>query len=300
MIAAEEFGINPEKIDVKGIPDTDYSPYEWQTVASRLTYSSGNAVKNAAADAKNQVLEMACKAYECSIDALEIVDGKVKRKDGQGLEIPVSRFALGYQFDDGHTIGGPVIGKGLFIPDGVINIDPETGYSPKPVANWTFGAQAVEIEIDPDTGKITVNKIVACYDVGKVINPGTIDGQAYGGIVQGIGTGLYEELVISSETGATLNNSFVDYKIPTSKDIPAVFDLNYIETAQIDGPYGARGIGEHTMIPTPAAIANAIYDATGVRIKEMPLKAERVYYAIKNPDKFKPLDPIAPAAELIR
>jgi carbon-monoxide dehydrogenase large subunit len=300
QIAGEEFGLAPDKIDVKGIPDTDYSPYEWQTVASRLTYSSGNAVKRAAEDAKNQVLTMAAQVYKCDIDCLEIVEGKVKRKDGQGLEIPINRFALGYQFEDGHTIGGPVLGRGSFVPEGIINIDPETGYSPKPVANWTFGAQGVEIDIDPDTGKIIVNKVIACYDVGKVINIGTINGQAYGGIVQGLGTGLYEELVISPETGATLNNSFVDYKIPTSNDIPQEFDLTFLETEQVDGPFGVRGIGEHTMIPTPAAIANAIYDALGVRIKEMPLKAERVFYAMKNPDKFKPLDPITPTAELIR
>lgn len=298
QIAAEEFGINYEKIDVKGVPDTDYSPYEWQTVASRLTYSSGNAVKNAAADARNLVLEMAEEVFECKKDQLEIVDGKVRRKDKSGLEIPIARFAIGYQFDDGHTIGGPVIGRGVFIPEGIINIDPETGYSPKPVANWTLGAQGVEIEVEPDTGKITILKIAACYDVGKVINPGTISGQAYGGIVQGIGTGLFEELIISSETGATLNNSFVDYKIPTSKDIPKEFVLKFLETAQKDGPYGVRGIGEHTMIPTPAAIANAIYNAAGVRIKQMPLKAEKVYFALKNPDKFKPLDPIRSMAEI--
>ena len=298
QIAGEAFGLSPEKIDVKGVPDTDYSPYEWQTVASRLTYSSGNAVCHAAEDARNLVLEMAEKVYNCSKNELDIQEGIVKRKDGTGLEIPISRFAIGYQFDNGSTIGGPVIGRGVFIPEGIINIDPVTGESPKPVANWTLGAQGVEIEIDPDTGKITILKIAACYDVGKVINPGTIDGQTYGGIMQGVGTGLYEELVICRETGATLNNSFVDYKIPTAKDIPLEFVLDYIETEQKDGPYGVRGIGEHTMIPTPAAIANAIYDAVGVRIKQMPLKAERVYYAIKNPDKFKPLDPMRDLAEI--
>lgn len=299
QIAAEEFGLKIEKIDVKGIPDTDYSPYEWQTVASRLTYSSGNAVKNAAKDAKEQVLKLAEEVYECDADELEIVEGKVRRIDGTGLEIPLERFAIGYVFDDGHTIGGPIIGRGLFVPADIIHINLDNGHSPKPVANWTLGAQGVEIEVDPDTGKITVLKVAACYDIGKVINPGTIDGQAYGGIVQGIGTGLYEELLISKDTGHPLNNSFVDYKIPTSVDIPFEWSLNYLETAQKDGPFGARGIGEHTMIPTPAAIANALYDAYGVRVKEMPLKAERVYLALKNPDKFKPLDPIRPMAELI-
>lgn len=300
QIAGEEFGLSPEKIDVRGLPDTHFSPYEWQTVASRLTYSSGNACRMAAADAREQVLYYASQVYECPSSELEIFEGKVRRKDRQGLEIPISRFAIGFQFDDGHTIGGPIIGRGLFVPEGIINIDPETGHSPKPVANWTFGAQAVEIEIDPDTGKITVDKVTACYDVGKVINPGMISGQAYGGIVQGLGTGLYEELVVCRKTGKTLNNSFVDYKIPTAKDIPEEFSLNFLETEQKDGPFGVRGIGEHTMIPTPAAIANAIYNATGLRIKEMPLKPERVYYALKNPDLFKPLDPIRTPAELKR
>lgn len=298
QIAAEEFGINPDRIDIKGLPDTDFSPYEWQTVASRLTFSSGNAVKNAVADAKKQVLEVAKEVFECPTEDLEIVNGIVKRRDSQGLEMPISRFSVGFQFDDGHTIGGPIIGSGYFVPEGLINIDPETGYSPKPVANWTFGAQGVEINVDPETGKINVLKVAACYDVGKVINPGTISGQAYGGIVQGIGTGLYEELIVSKETGVTLNNSFVDYKIPTALDIPEEFIISFIETSQKDGPFGVRGIGEHTMIPTPAAIANALYDATGIRIKEMPLKAERVQLALRNPDKFKPLDPIRSPAEI--
>ncbi|MEW5820261.1 MAG: xanthine dehydrogenase family protein molybdopterin-binding subunit, partial [Cyanobacteriota bacterium] len=298
QIAGEEFGLSPDKIDVKGVPDTDYSPYEWQTVASRLTYSSGNAARNAAKDAKKQVLEMAAIVFETSVDNLDIVEGLVKRKDNQGLAIPIARFAIGYQFDDGHTIGGPVIGRGVFIPEGIINIDPETGHSPKPVANWTLGAQGVKIKIDPDTGKINILKVAACYDVGKVINPGTIDGQAYGGIVQGVGTGLFEELIICKKTGNALNNSFVDYKIPTSKDIPDEFSLQYLETEQKDGPFGVRGIGEHTMIPTPAAISNAIYNAKGVRIKQMPLKDERVFFALKHPDKYKPLDPIRTPAEI--
>lgn len=299
QIAAESFGLSPEKVDVKGCPDTDFSPYEWQTVASRLSYASGNAVKNAAADARQLVLEMAEQVFDCPSNEIEIVEGVVRRIDGEGLEIPIKRFAIGYQFDDGRTIGGPVIGRGCFIPKDIINIDPKTGHSPKPVANWTLGAQGIEIEIDPETGNINILKIAACYDVGQVINPGMINGQTYGGIVQGVGTGIFEELIISKDTGATLNNSFVDYKIPTSKDIPLEFVLEYLETKQQDGPYGVRGIGEHTMIPTPAALANAIYNAVGVRIKEMPLKAERVYFALQNPDKFKPLDPIRSIAELI-
>jgi CO/xanthine dehydrogenase Mo-binding subunit len=192
---------------------------------------------------------------------------------------------MGYQFPDGHAIGGPVAATSSYLPEGLLFLDPETSQSAKPVAKWTFGAQGVEISVDPETGQVTIEKVAACYDVGRVVNPGLIAGQTYGGIVQGIGTGTMEELVLDPKSGRALNASLMDYKIPSTEDVPAVMTTSFIETAQKDGPMGARGIGEHTMIPTPAAIANALYDACGIRISEMPITAEKVWRALRERER---------------
>ena len=192
---------------------------------------------------------------------------------------------MGYQFPDGHAIGGPVAAASSYLPEGLLFLDPETSQSAKPVAKWTFGAQAVEISVDPETGQVTVEKVAACYDVGKVVNPGLIRGQTYGGIVQGLGTGTMEELVLDAKSGRAVNASLMDYKIPSTEDVPAAMVVDFVETAQKDGPMGARGIGEHTMIPTPAAIANALWDACGIRVAEMPITAEKVWRALKEKER---------------
>jgi len=276
QIAAEELGISVDAVSVISWPDTDYTPYDWQTVASKLTYSCGNAVRMAARDAKNKIFTIASRAMEVPEEDLEIKNGIIYCKSNHSKKLSLPQVCMGYQYPDGHTIGGAVSGMGFFTPENCINCDPETGYSPKPVANWTFGAQAVDLSVDPRTGQITIHKVACVYDVGKVINPQCIEGQAYGGIVQGMGAGLMEELVLDEKTGKVLNPSFVDYKVPTAMDIPKEMVTSFIETAQLDGAFGARGIGEHTMIPTPAAIANAVYNATGVRIQTLPVTAEKV------------------------
>jgi CO/xanthine dehydrogenase Mo-binding subunit len=192
---------------------------------------------------------------------------------------------LGYQFPDGHAIGGPVASAESFVPEGLLFLEPETSQSAKPVATWTFGAQGVELTVDPETGCYHIDRIVACYDVGKVVNPSMAKGQTFGGIVQGVGTGMMEELVLDQKSGGIRNASLMDYKIPTALDIPDKLEAHFVETPQSDGPLGARGVGEHTMIPTPAAIANALYDACGIRIDEMPITAEKVLKALKEKER---------------
>jgi CO/xanthine dehydrogenase Mo-binding subunit len=117
------------------------------------------------------------------------------------------------------------------------------------------------------------------------VNVGLIRGQTYGGIVQGLGTGTMEELVLDTKTGRALNASLMDYKIPSTEDMPAEMTVDFVETPQKDGPMGARGVGEQTMIPTPAAIANALFDACGIRISEMPITAEKVWRALREKER---------------
>jgi len=284
QFASEALDLPVEKIRVKGCPDTDLSPYDWQTVASRQTWATGNAVFRAASEIRGKLCATAAQALSVPAEELTLKEGAVVH-EASGRSLPFERLVMGYQFPDGHAIGGPVAAASSYLPEGLLFLDPETSQSAKPVAKWTFGAQAVEISVDPETGQVTVEKVAACYDVGKVVNPGLIRGQTYGGIVQGLGTGTMEELVLDTKSGRAVNASLMDYKIPSTEDVPAEMVVDFVETAQKDGPMGARGIGEHTMIPTPAAIANALWDACGIRIAEMPITAEKVWRALKERER---------------
>ncbi|MFN7986341.1 MAG: xanthine dehydrogenase family protein molybdopterin-binding subunit [Thermoanaerobaculia bacterium] len=295
QFASEALDIPVETIRVKGCPDTDLSPYDWQTVASRQTWATGNAVFRAAAEIRRKLCDTAGEALGVPPEELTLRNGAVVH-DATGQSIPFPRLVMGYQFPDGHAIGGPVAAASSFLPEGLLFLDPETSQSAKPVAKWTFGAQAVEISVDPETGQVTVEKVAACYDVGRVVNPALIRGQTYGGIVQGLGTGTMEELVLDTRTGRARNASLVDYKIPSTEDVPAEMSVSFVETAQKDGPMGARGIGEHTMIPTPAAIANALWDACGIRISEMPITAEKVWRALREKEKATRAEDVPAAA----
>jgi len=277
QIAAEELGVSADMVTVN-LPDTDYTPYEWQTVASRISYSAGNAVLAAARDAKAQLLAVAAQVLDIPAADLVIEDGQIFARANPARKLAVSDVAMGYLLPEG-AIGGPVIGRGSFIPAGITGLDKETGQGDCPAPFWTYGTQVADIELDTGTGEITVHKVTAAYEVGKVINPAMCKGQVQGGIVQGLGSALYEHLVLSE--GQFRNSDFVDYKIPTATDTPEM-DIILLETSpQADGPFGAKGIAEPTMVPTAPAIANAVYDATGVRILDLPLSAEKVLAALK-------------------
>ncbi len=277
QIAAEVLSIHPDKITIK-TGDTDHTPYDWQTVASRTTYCAGNAVKSACEDAKEQLIELAQIKMGIYKRDLELLDGFIASKIYPDKKIPITELALGLTLEDGSGIHGPIIGRGVFIPANIRNADKKTGLGDKPVVFWTFGCQGIEVEVDIETGQVKVLEVVSCFDVGKVLNPQLIEGQVEGGIVQGIGSALFEELIIKD--GEVKNDSFVDYKIPTADDMPKM-TIKFVENPEETGPFGARAIAEVCMVAAAPAIANALYDAVGVRVKTMPLTAERVLKAIR-------------------
>ena len=279
QIAAASLGVPFEWVRVASPLDTDYSPYEWQTVASRLTWSMGNAVAAAGRDARRQILEMVARAWDETPEDLDIIDGKVisyKSEESMSLK-NIAIYGIPLPNDQG-WIGGPVIGRGNFMPTYVTGLDAETGQGPRAVVHYTTGAQAVEIEVDMDTGKIEVIRGAAAFDVGKAINPDMVRAQIEGGFVQGLSTALFEGMQLKE--GVLQNPSFVDYRIATSTDVPRDIKAIIVEVPQDDGPWGARGIGEHSMVPTIPAIANAIYDALGIRVGEPPFSSEKVYLAM--------------------
>ena len=276
QIASEILTVPVSKIRVE-TPDTDRNPYEWQTVASHVTWGCGNAVRSAALDARQQIFDVVERALHLDKKTLYLEDEKVKCRTRPDFELSLRDFVIGGIEVRDHTFrGGPILGRGMFMPEFSSAIsDPETGQGGHPNVHYTTGAAGIVIETDKETGKTKVLKVALAVDVGKAINPDLIHGQVTGGLLQGLATVLYEDMRFD-EHGRLLNPSFADYKIPTALDVPGEVIPLIIETAQPDGPFGARGMGEHTMIPAAAMVADAVEDATGVRIRSMPITAEKI------------------------
>ncbi len=280
QMAAAALGVPVEWVRLSTPLDTRYSPYEWQTVASRLTWSLGNAIVAAATDARQQILRVVAQAWSEDPADLDIVNGEViSYKSEESLPLhDLVIYGLPKEGDSG-WIGGPIVGQGNFMPTYVTGLDAETGQGQRAVVHYTTGAQAVEVEVDTETGKVQVLKLASAFDVGKAINPKLVKSQMEGGAVQGLSTAFFEALRL--ENGVLQNPSFVDYRIATSADAPLEMTSIIVEVPQDDGPWGARGIGEHCMVPTAPAIANAIYDALGIRLHSLPLTAEKVFMALQ-------------------
>ena len=281
QMIAEEFKIPVSKVRVLN-PDTDITPFDLGTASSRSTFNMGNAIRKACLDAKHQLFELAAKELEANKDDLETADSKVfvKGSPERGLEIKdlfIPMVIGGYTLKE----GAEIIGKATYYLPGVIP-DPETGASEKPASFYMFVAQAAEVEVDTQTGKIRIVKIATANDCGKAINPMQVEGQQEGGVLSmGIGSTLMEEVI--TDNGVMLNPQLADYKIPTTLDCPdlANYKSAIIETAHRDGPWGAKGIGEGTMVCSAPAIANAIYDAIGIRFHDIPITPEKVLKALK-------------------
>jgi carbon-monoxide dehydrogenase large subunit len=280
QIAAHTLGVPYEWVRVSVPVDTRYSPYEWQTVASRITWSTGNAVRAAAEDARRQILEIVARHWGEDPRGLDIREGKVISYRSEE-ELPLRDMAVYGLPNPGFEgwKGGPIVGRGQFMPSYVTSLDPETGQGTRAVVHYTVGAQAVDLEVDRETGQIEILRIASVYDVGKAINPDLIMTQIEGGAVHGLSS-AFEALRFDAR-GRALNPSLVDYRIASAMDAPKQIEGGFVETPVEDGPWGARGVGEHVMVPTAPAIANALYDALGVRFVDLPLSAEKIYLALQ-------------------
>lgn len=272
QIVAEELGVKMEDIRVSTM-DTEMNPVDLGSFASRVCFIAGNAVKRAASDAKDQLLRVASDALRTSTNDLIISEGKIIIKNSQHKYISIGdAVALSKE-----KIGKAVIGKGHYDPPSE-SYNRETGYANLSAA-YTFAAHAVEVEVEPQLGTVRITKFVAAHDVGKAINPTAIEGQIEGAVLKGLGYALMEKCVY--ENGNMRNPSFVDYKIPHSTEMVKVENI-LVETNDPEGPFGAKGVGEPPLVPVAPAIANAIYDAIGVRIRELPITPEKIKKALKD------------------
>ncbi|OIQ09103.1 4-hydroxybenzoyl-CoA reductase subunit alpha [Moorella thermoacetica] len=277
QIAAERLHLPLEKVHVVWETSTETSPYDWQTVASRFTVMGGNAVIRACDDLLAQMKSLAAGILRAAEEELEFGQEEIYVRHHPDQKLAYRELAIGYTYGNGNAVGGPLIGRGRYIAQGLTFLDAETGQG-RPALDWTYGAHGIEIEVDTKTGNMRVLKIVSAFDVGRVLNEMLVKGQVIGGIVQGLGTAFSEVLLYDRE-GRLLTRNLVDYKIPTAKDLPDVIETYFVETPQLDGPYGARGVAEHPMISITSAIGNALANATGLELYEVPLSAERVYLA---------------------
>ncbi len=259
QIAAAELGVPAEEITVR-TADTDSAPYAGMSAGSKVTYTVGNAVKAAAADARRQILEIASRELEAAPADLEIANGAVRVK---GTDRAISLAEIGHKST---AFGGkyqPVFGRGAITV---------TTQSPG------FAGQIAEVEIDPETGNVSLLRYVAIQDVGKALNPTLVEGQMHGGSAQGIGIGLTEQLVYSSD-GRLLNASLLDYRKLTAIDLPRIETI-LLEVPTPYGPFGAKGVGEPPIVPGPGAIANAVRAATGCDFTDLPITPEKIVAAL--------------------
>jgi CO/xanthine dehydrogenase Mo-binding subunit len=264
LLAAEAFGIAPEKVRVH-FGDTDTAPYSGGTGGSKVTFTTGAAVEAAAREARQQALAIAAEELEASIDDLEIVEGSKVQVRG----VPSKAIPLGKIASKTMRFGGkyaPVFAQGR---------SAQTESAP------AFSAQLAEVEVDRETGEVHLHRLVMVQDVGRAVNPLAIEGQMMGGAVQGVGWALYEQMLYDSR-GQLLSGTWLDYALPHTTHAAPVMETVIVEVPSENGPFGVRGVGEAPVVSTAAAIANAIADATGIRLADLPMTAPNVLAALRS------------------
>lgn len=259
MHVAEVLGIPVTDVN-PAIVDTDSIGYSSGAGGSGVTFKMGRACYEAAQDAKIQLIERAAKIWDVSPDDVEYDAATLRHKQDTELSIGFADLASRL-----NGTGGPIVGRATVNPGGVGN---------------AFGLHIVDVEVDAETGKVEILRYTAIQDAGKAIHPSYVEGQVQGGAVQGIGWALNEEYYFSDD-GTMENSTFLDYRMPTSLDLPMI-DTVIVEVANPGHPYGVRGVGEVSIVPPMGAVANAIYDATGVRMIGLPMSPGTVVKALES------------------
>ena len=268
QIAAEELDLPLSKIRVV-IADTELTPFDHGTYSSRVTPYVGAAVKLAAADARRQIVEIAAQVWQLRTQEIGCARGRVTAKGHRPLALAGLLAGAGVK---------AITGVGASRNQPLRAADAAEQHRDPRAPGWPFGAQAVEVAVDRETGVVRLIRVVSAHDIGKAINPLAVTGQIQGGIIMGLGYALSEELTFDG--GRITNASFADYKITTARDIPAATAV-ILERDYSSEPYGAKGIGEMSVFGIAPAIANAVARLTGVRIKDLPMSAEKLLAELK-------------------
>lgn len=271
MMAAEELGAKLEDIRIIN-SDTAIKPWDVGSHASRSTFISGMAIRGAATQARKQLFEAAASKLEARPEDLESRDSKIFVKGSPERFLTFGQAARAALLRTG---GDVIVAKYFYDPP---NVEMSKDFFGNVSATYAFGSHAVEVEVDPETGAVDVLRVAAAHDVGRALNPMGLEAQIEGGVAMAVGYATTEEVQVRD--GAIQNASLLDYRIPTVRDVPVVEPI-IVETVDPEGPFGAKGMGECSTVPTAPAIANAVYDATGVRIKDLPITPEKVLRALE-------------------
>jgi CO/xanthine dehydrogenase Mo-binding subunit len=274
QILAEKLRMDINRIHVKLEVDTRVSPEHWKTVASMTTYMAGRATLRAADDLTRQLKDLAAVVMRCPPEDLIIAEEKVYLKQDPGIYVAFKDLVHGFKYLNGNAIEGQILGRGSFIMSHISDLDKETGKG-KPGPAWAVGAQAVEVEFDAKYFSYRITKAATVIDAGKVINPKTARGLITGGMCMGLGLGSREAFTYDQE-GRVMTTSLRTYKVMHMGEEPE-YIVDFIETPQIDAPYGARGISEHGIIGIPAALANALSLAAQIDINQLPVTPEYIW-----------------------
>ena len=271
MMVAEELGASLEDVRVIN-SDTAIKPWDVGSHASRSTFISGMAIKSAAAKAKRQLFEAAAQKLEARVEDLDSRESKIFVKGSPDRFLTFGQAARAALLRTG---GDVIVEKYFYDPP---NVEMDRNFFGNVSATYAFGSHAAEVKVDPETGAVEVVRVAAAHDVGRALNPMGLEAQIEGGVAMALGYATMEEIQVKN--GVIQNPSLLDYRIPTVQDVPVV-DPIIVETLDPDGPFGAKGMGECSTVPTAPAIANAVYDATGVRIKDLPITPEKVLRALE-------------------
>ena len=274
MLVAEALKTDLARVRTTRRVDTDLSPHDWATAASRSLFMAGRAALDAVADAVAQIRRIAAAPLQCKPEDLDVAGNRVFVRADPSRFLPLEKVVLGYVYPNGNAIGGPVIGRGWYITPELTSLDPATGAG-KPWLEWTLGAEGVEVEIDPSDGAIRVLKAACAMDVGKVVHPALARGQVVGAMGMGIGYSLTEGYVFDARQ-AVQNGSLRDYKIQRYGEEPA-YAVDFAETPQRDGPYGLRGLGEQGIVGMPGCLSQAVSLAIGAQLTELPMTPETIW-----------------------
>ncbi|MDX9870931.1 MAG: xanthine dehydrogenase family protein molybdopterin-binding subunit [Clostridia bacterium] len=274
QLLAEKLRMDINKINVVMDVNTSTSPWHWKTAASMTGFMVGNAVLEAAEDAAKQLCRIASIVLKCPPEVLEVGGEKVFLKADPAIYVDFKTIACGYEYPDGNAIGGEILGRGNFIMHHLSPMNPETGAG-KTGPAWAVGAQAVEVELDTLDYTYRILKAATVIDAGKIINPQNARGLITGGMCMGLGYGCREASLYDSG-GVRMNPQFRTYHLMRFGEQPEYL-VDFVETPQVDAPYGMRGIGEHGIIGIPAALANALSTAAQVSLDFTPLTPEAIW-----------------------
>ncbi|MCW2698093.1 MAG: hypothetical protein JWR62_3178 [Modestobacter sp.] len=272
QIAAQELGVPLDSVSVV-MGDTERAPFELGAWSSRGTHMGGHSVRKAALELGDRLRTTAARLLDCSAEEVELGDGSAH---GPGNVTTIAAAVAA----DPDAREGRLSVHSVFVDT---RMEPRGGANPRPSlsASYTFAAHAVEVEVDPGTGEIRILDYVAAHDIGRALNPTLVEGQVVGGVVQGLGAVLGEEMLHSH--GRSITASYLGYPVPRAADVPRVRPL-LIEGPEPAGPYDAKSVGEMSIVPPAAAVANAVYDAIGIRLRDLPFTPDKVLNALRERD----------------